>query len=114
MLFSSLIAGLMLVQGALGSELRKDGYSFRPPAGFRMVRQEPYTGTRAGAVAMDSGAPRFLSAALSDGEGPEAAMLELERLRSVVGWLFAGWPLVVVPFWPLADVGAGHVIKLKR
>ncbi|MCP3100427.1 hypothetical protein LZ198_16275 [Myxococcus sp. K15C18031901] len=76
MLPSTLAAGwLWLASGALGTELRRDGYVLRPPEGFHMVRWEPYAGSLAGAVALDPGASRMLSAALADGDGPEAAML---------------------------------------
>lgn len=63
-------------------------YSIRPPAGFRMVRQEPYAGTRAGAVAPQRGVQRSLSASLSDGDGAEAAML----LVAVVEGTFSASP----------------------
>lgn len=73
MLFSLLSVGLLVAPGALGSELRRDGYGFRPPEGFRMERMERYAGSKAGAVGRDG--PRFLSVALSDGEGEQAASL---------------------------------------
>lgn len=80
--------GLLTLSGALGSELRRDGYQFRPPEGFHMVRWEQYAGSRAGAVALEADAPRALSAALADGEGPEAATL----LVSVVERGFSASP----------------------
>ncbi|MCP3138017.1 hypothetical protein LXT23_11795 [Pyxidicoccus sp. QH1ED-7-1] len=83
-----LVVGLLALTGALGSELRRDGYQFRPPEGFHMVRWEQYAGSRAGAVALQSDAPRALSAALADGEGPEAATL----LVSVVERSFSASP----------------------
>ncbi|WP_232293807.1 hypothetical protein [Stigmatella aurantiaca] len=61
MFLAALAASLLLTQGALGSELRKDGYGFQPPEGFVMVRPEPFTGTRVGAVSLESGKPRALS-----------------------------------------------------
>lgn len=86
---SSLLAvALVALTGALGSELRRDGYQFRPPEGFRMVRMEQYAGSRAGAVALEADAPRSLSAALADGEGPDAATL----LVSVVERGFSASP----------------------
>ncbi|WIG97512.1 hypothetical protein [Myxococcus sp. SDU36] len=83
-----LVVGLLTLPGALGTELRRDGYSFRPPEGFHMVRWEQYAGSRVGAVALDPDAPRALSAALTDGEGPDAATL----LVSVVGRGFSASP----------------------
>lgn len=88
MFLAALAASLLLTQGALGSELRKDGYGFQPPEGFVMVRPEPFAGSRAGAVTLEPDRPRFLSAALSDGEGPEAAVL----LVSVVEETFSASP----------------------
>ncbi|QSQ18166.1 hypothetical protein JY572_07080 [Myxococcus landrumensis] len=80
--------GWLLWSGALGSELRRDGYVLRPPEGFHMVRWEPYAGSVAGAVSLDPEAGRALSAALSDGEGPDAAMM----LVSVVERGFSASP----------------------
>lgn len=74
MLFSLLSVGLLVAPGALGSELRRDGYGFRPPEGFRVERMERYAGSRVGAVGREGG-PGFLSVALSDGEGEQAATL---------------------------------------
>ncbi len=87
-LLPTLAAGLLAVSGALGTELRRDGYLFRPPEGFRAVRWEQYDGTRVGAVALEGDAPRTLSTALADGEGPDAAMM----LVSVVERDFSASP----------------------
>lgn len=57
----------------LGTTLRQDGYSIRPPSGFRMARMDLFRGTRVGAVAATPYAPGWLSAALVDGEGDDAA-----------------------------------------
>jgi hypothetical protein len=84
----SFTLGLLVLSGALGTELRRDGYQFRPPEGFHMVRWEQYAGSRAGAVALEGDAPRALSAALADGEGAEAATL----LVSVVERGFSASP----------------------
>lgn len=65
--------GLMLASG-LGTPLRRDGYSFRPPASFYMTRLELFEGTRVGSPAHKEAA-RKLSAALVDGAGEEAASL---------------------------------------
>ncbi|MFP2911947.1 hypothetical protein ACLESD_44385, partial [Pyxidicoccus sp. 3LFB2] len=80
--------GWLALSGALGSELRRDGYLFRPPEGFHMVRWEHYSGSRAGAVALEANAPRTLSAALAEGEGADAATL----LVSVVERSFSASP----------------------
>lgn len=73
------IAGLLLAALAptLGSELRQDGYSIRPPADFRMERMGLLAGTRVGAVAPEGSADerRALSAALVDGQGADAAAM---------------------------------------
>ncbi len=68
-----LTVALLLTPGSLGTELRRDGYGFRPPQGFRLERMERYAGTRVGAVAAEGAGA--LSAALADGEGEEAATL---------------------------------------
>ncbi len=66
---------LLLAAAPLGTPLRQDGYSVRPPDGFRMMRMGPFHGTRAGAVPAGEDGPRYLSAALVDAEGPEAASM---------------------------------------
>ncbi|MBI3181929.1 MAG: hypothetical protein HYZ28_07275 [Myxococcales bacterium] len=58
---------------ALGTPLRQDGYSVRPPQGFKMARMELFHLTRAGAVGAGEG--RWLSAALSDGAEADAASM---------------------------------------
>ncbi|WP_375761580.1 hypothetical protein [Corallococcus exercitus] len=73
MLLPVLTGVWLSLSGALGTELRRDGYSFRPPDTFRMSRWERYAGSQAGAVAEDGVRTRALSAALADGEGPDAA-----------------------------------------
>lgn len=59
----------------LGTPLRQDGYSVRPPAGFRMSRMDAFGGSRVGAVPYPPGGARQLSVALQEGDGPEAASL---------------------------------------
>ncbi|MBN9685083.1 MULTISPECIES: hypothetical protein [unclassified Corallococcus] len=73
MLLPVLTGVWLSLSGALGTELRRDGYSFRPPDTFRMARWERYTGSQVGAVSEDGMRTRALSAALADGEGPDAA-----------------------------------------
>ena len=88
---SALIFGWMLIASAapiLGAPVHLDGYSFRPPAGFRMARMELFRGTLAGSVAESASAGRSLSAALVDGEGESAASL----LVSIVDEPFAPTP----------------------
>ena len=80
MVLALLATGLSLTLGALGTELRRDGYGFRPPEGFRLERMERYAGSRVGAVASGGAEPRFLSAALADGEGEAAATLLAQRI----------------------------------
>src|SRR5712692_5795142 len=85
------IAGLaVLPLGAmsLGTELRQDGYAVRPTQAFSMARMDLFRGTRAGAVSASPGAPRFLSAALVDRPGQDAAAM----LISVVDGSFQPTP----------------------
>lgn len=58
----------------LGSALRQDGYRLRPPEGFRMARMDLFHGTHAGVVS-GGDAARYLSAALMDGDGEDAATM---------------------------------------
>ncbi len=67
----ALVGGLDLV----GPPLRQDGYQLRPPRSFRMARMDLYHGTRVGTVARSSSAGRYLSAALADGDGEDAATM---------------------------------------
>lgn len=73
---------------ALGSPLRQDGYSVRPPEAFRLVRMDLFHGTTVGAIALDPERPRYLSAALADSEDPDAAMM----IVSVVDESFTASP----------------------
>ncbi|MEW5740465.1 MAG: hypothetical protein AB1938_16175 [Myxococcota bacterium] len=59
----------------VGPPLRQDGYQLRPPRAFRMARMDLYHGTRVATVAKASQAPRYLSAALMDGDGEDAATM---------------------------------------
>ena len=59
----------------LGSRLRQDGYSLRPPLAFRMARMDLFRGTRTGAVGPGIRNSRWLSAALVDGDGDDAATM---------------------------------------
>lgn len=76
------LVALAVAEPGLGTPLRQDGYSLRPPQGFRMERMDLYRGTRATAVsavaspeARGPGLTRWLSAALVDGDGDDAAAM---------------------------------------
>src|SRR5215211_4974448 len=69
------VAALVVIVANLGTPLRQDGFSFRPPSAFRKARMELFQGTRAGAIPLDSSRPRYLAAALVDGEEEHAAAL---------------------------------------
>lgn len=69
---------LLAAVGALdlvGPPLRQDGYQLRPPREFRMARMDLYHGTRVATVSQSAAAPRYLSAALMDGDGEDAATM---------------------------------------
>lgn len=68
---------LSLVVGAdlLGSPLRQDGLTIRPPAAFRLARMDLFHGTRVLGVGSAEGISRYLSAALMDGDGEDAASM---------------------------------------
>jgi hypothetical protein len=66
---------LVAVIATLGTPLRHDGFSFRPPEGFRKARMELFQGTRAGAIPLDWARPRYLAAALIDGEEEDAGSM---------------------------------------
>lgn len=61
---------------ALGAVLRKEGYSIAPPAGFRMVDNGLFEGTRALAFQLGEGR-QWLSAALTDGPLEEAGIMTI-------------------------------------
>lgn len=67
---------------ALGPPLKQDGYQLAPPKAFRMARMDLFHGTRVGGVTAAGDAPRFLSAALLDGEGEDAASLLLSVVEA--------------------------------
>lgn len=69
---------LLVVLGAgelLGPPIRQDGLSVRPPRQFHLARMDLFHGTRVIGVGSREGAPRYLSAALMDGEGEDAATM---------------------------------------
>lgn len=83
-----LTALVLLCLGAgegLGPPLRQDGYTWRPPQAFRMARMDLFHGTRAGTVTPSPAAGRYLSAALLDGEGEDAASLLVSVVEASFG-----------------------------
>jgi hypothetical protein len=68
-------ASTVLGTGLLGPPLRQDGYQVRPPSSFHMARMDLFHGTRAGSVTTSSATPRYLSAALLDRDGEDAATM---------------------------------------
>jgi len=82
-LLGQLLGVVLAVTGpVLGTPLRQDDYSLRPPQGFRMERMDLFRGTHATAVgavaspeARGPGLARWLSAALVDGDGDDAAAM---------------------------------------
>jgi hypothetical protein len=89
---SHLVAGavslLLLGAGPLGTELRQDGYSLRPPREFTMARMELFKATRAGAMSASPSVARMLSAALVDRPGQDSASM----LVAVVDGSFQATP----------------------
>ena len=59
----------------LGPVLRQDGFQMKPPSSFRMARMDLFHGTQVGTISVSAASPRYLSAALVDGEGEDAASL---------------------------------------
>lgn len=59
----------------LGPPIRQDGLTVRPPRQFHLARMDLFHGTRVIGVGGRDGAPRYLSAALMDGEGEDAATM---------------------------------------
>lgn len=80
---------LLLLSAApapLGPVLRQDGFQMKPPGSFRMARMDLFHGTQAGTISVSPGAPRYLSAALVDGEGEDAASLLISVVDATL-WL---------------------------
>ncbi len=65
----------------LGPVVRQDGFQFKPPKAFRMARMDLFHGTHVGAVTRNVAVTRYLSAALLDGEGEDAASLLLSVIE---------------------------------
>ncbi len=70
----------------LGPVLRQDGFQVKPPGSFRMARMDLFHGTQAGTLSTSPGAPRYLSAALVDGEGEDAASILISVVDATL-WL---------------------------
>lgn len=64
----------------LGTPLKQDGYTVRPPQGFRTARKDLFAGTRVGAIALEPTADRALSAALTDSDDESATTM-------IVSWI---------------------------
>ena len=75
-MWAAIVLVLVSAEG-LGPVLRQDAFQLKPPRAFRMARMDLFHGTQAGSVSMDSSATRYLSAALVDGDGEDAASLLL-------------------------------------
>ncbi|MBL8920738.1 MAG: hypothetical protein JNJ54_17880 [Myxococcaceae bacterium] len=76
---------LWLVVGAadlLGPPIRQDGLSVRPPREFRLARMDLFHGTRVIGVGSRDDAARYLSAALMDGEGEDAATMLISVIEA--------------------------------
>lgn len=59
----------------LGTPLKRDGYSVRPPQGFRTARRELFERTRVGAIALNPEADRALSEALMDSDDESSSAM---------------------------------------
>ena len=70
----------------LGPVLRQDGFQVKPPSSFRMARMDLFHGTQAGTISSRPGASRYLSAALVDGEGEDAASILISVVDATL-WL---------------------------
>ena len=73
-MWSALVLLLLCADG-LGPVLRQDGFQMKPPRSFRMARMDLFHGTQVGTVTITPSAPRYLSAALVDGEGEDASSI---------------------------------------
>ncbi len=71
-----LLLFILSASDSLGPALRQEGFVIRPPANFRMARMDLFHGTQVGGV-VPGGGTRYLSAALMDGDGEDAASLLL-------------------------------------
>jgi hypothetical protein len=71
----SAVALLLLSADGLGPVLRQDGFQMKPPRNFRMARMDLFHGTQVGTISLSPAAPRYLSAALIDGDGEDAASI---------------------------------------
>lgn len=74
-MWSALVLLVVSADPALGPVLRQDGFQMKPPKSFRMARMDLFHGTQVGTISVIPSASRYLSAALVDGEGEDAASL---------------------------------------
>ncbi|MCU0700239.1 MAG: hypothetical protein MUC96_27340 [Myxococcaceae bacterium] len=73
----AIVVLLVLSAGAdlVGPPLRQEGLTVRPPKAFRLARMDLFHGTRVIGEASKEGVSRYLSAALMDGDGEDAASM---------------------------------------
>jgi len=87
-MFSGLVLALVLSAPAsleaLGPVVRQDGFQFRPPKAFRMARMDLFHGTQVGSVSRFAASTRYLSAALIDGDGEDAASFLVSVVEETV------------------------------
>ena len=82
----SAVVLLLLTADGLGPVLRQDGFQFKPPNRFRMARMDLFHGTQVGTISVSPSAPRYLSAALVDGEGEDASSILVSVVDATL-WL---------------------------
>lgn len=78
-----LLLVLNVDSGALGPLLRQEAFQLKPPRAFRMARMDLYHGTQVGTVSATQ-APRYLSAALVDGDGEDAASMLVSVIEATL------------------------------
>lgn len=79
---TTLLLVALAAADALGPPLRQDGYQVRPPSSFHMARMDLFHGTHAGSVSSLSAAARYLSAALLDRDGDDAATMLISIIEA--------------------------------
>jgi len=66
---------LLAATELLGPPLKHDGVTVRPPRAFHLARMDLFHGTRVIGTGSKENAPRYLSLALMDGDGEDAASM---------------------------------------
>jgi hypothetical protein len=83
------LLALLAATDLLGPPVRQEGFTLRPPAGFRMARLDLFRTSRVGAIAKNEESPRRLLAALVDTDGEDSAALLIaavdEPFKSTAG-----------------------------